>query len=85
MKSLLSKILLSMILIPDLTNIFYYNLLIPISCYRWKRHVPESAEQLCARLHVLLLHDGRHGTRVRQVPVVEEIYDRAADRKYTTH
>jgi len=50
--------------------------------FRWKRHIPESAEQLCARVHVLLLHDGRHGTRVRQVPVVEEIHDRAADRKY---
>lgn len=44
--------------------------------------VSQSVEQLCACLHVLLLHDVRNGSRIRQVPVVEEIHDRVANRKW---
>lgn len=48
---------------------------------RWKRNLPESAQQLCAHLHVFLLHDVRHGSAIPEISVVEEIHDRVANRK----
>lgn len=48
---------------------------------RWQRNTTESDQQLCARMHVLLLHDVSDGTAIPEVSVVEEIHDRVANCK----
>lgn len=51
------------------------------SWHRWQRNAAESDQQLCARVHVLLLHDVGVWAAISEVSVVEEIHDGAADRK----
>lgn len=46
---------------------------------RWKRDIPESTEQLCAHMHVLLLYDVSDGATIPKIPVVEKVYDRTAN------
>ena len=45
----------------------------------WARNFHRTHQLVCTHHNVLLLHDGRHGTTVPEVPLVEEVHHQSTD------